>query len=112
MKDEEKEQPRSHYTMDERMKALRLDHPVRFPVEETSLIQPFPEFNVLFEVPRQLKKWYINKPEYVEKVREGWKNINEFKASLLSPEKKQELELLERQKCARLVQLIGQLLQM
>lgn len=90
----------SRYTLEERLKTLNLD----IATTDVLLIKPFIEFDAEFEVPHQSKKWFINDPAEIQQHREGWKCIED---SLLSPEIQLELELLERQKCARIIQLIG-----
>lgn len=93
----------SNYSFEERFRTLK----VNIPIEEHSLISPFPEFDAVFQVPSQSVKWYVT--DYsLQSYREDWSNIEEMQSLLVSSGSLLEIELVERQKCAKLIQLIGQ----
>lgn len=92
------EWPESSYTMHERDISNRITQTSG----ELTKIRPFSQFDVEFTVSQGSAKWFVN-DAMIQEIRDEWKRSSWFTAC---PPK--ELELLERQKAAKLIQLIGQ----
>lgn len=78
-------------------------------IEQVVLMKPFIEFDEMFEVPTQSERWYVNDPDKIKSHREHWEKIDDQNVSAyLQSNDRDELELLERQKCARVIQAMGE----
>lgn len=67
--------------------------------EEPAKFRPFPHFDATFVIASRSAKWFVNE-EKIQKIRKQWTNYSSSRES-------DELELLERQKAAKLIELIG-----
>lgn len=87
---------KSKYSLEERMKSLKVDR-VR---EKRSVIQPFPSDFAEFSVPANSAKWFFCTKTEIELIRMKHGDLELFP--------QEDHELLERQKAALFIQRLGQ----
>lgn len=96
--DSDPEWPESSYSMTDRANTIKTE----LAYEEPSRIRPFCQFDAEFVIALRSAKWFAS-VQKIQDIRNGWKHKSWFSSS-----QTEQIELLERQKAAKLIQLIGQ----